>query len=336
MAAQKQRMGYLDAEQKRAVEMHALKLSEVERAQQAERIRQGLMRGIQLYENGDLQGLNMVLMGAGEEPIRDISEFPAIAGKYKEVFETLRAVREFNAPPAPLSVQGKTQADINAGILAPDTPLSAPDTVIKMPDGSAGIPADEARLREKLADAESDEWKEYLKSGANSAGIRHDMQLLNELMTMAPQGPVTGRIARMFPGVNSAADAFNSVVMRVAPTLRAPGSGSTSDIEYDGFLKSLPALANKPEANAAIAGMVSAKAQINIERAEVVRDYQNEEISVKEARRRLSEIDNRSIMTPELTALIDALDASAVPANDGATGYEDVPTDQLIKELGLE
>jgi hypothetical protein len=179
-----------------------------------------------------------------------------------------------------------------------------------------GVPPDEEELRKKLGGKEGESWAAAIDAGTVSSGTLQDMQLLDEIIKMAPQGPIVGRLANAFPGVSSAADAFNSVVKRVAPTLRAPGSGSTSDIEYDGMLKSLPQLSARPEANTAIAAMMKAKAQINIERADAVRAYQNGEISATEARKKISEIDKRSIMTPELNAILRGLapdDGGAAP-----------------------
>ncbi len=179
-----------------------------------------------------------------------------------------------------------------------------------------GEPSDGA-LRKKLSEKEGESWAAYLDAGNKSAGTMQDMQLLDELITMAPQGPVAGRLASMFPGVNSAADAFTSVVKRVAPTLRATGSGSTSDIEYDGMLKSLPQLSSKPEANTAIAAMMKAKAQINIDRAKIVSAYQNGQISASDAREKINELDGRSIMTPELKSILGGLNPDASGAPDG-------------------
>lgn len=193
--------------------------------------------------------------------------------------------------------------------------------------GESTMGVDEEELRKKLGGKEGEAWSSYMDAGAKSAGVMQDMELLDEIITMAPQGPVTGRLANAFTGVNSAADAFNSVVKRVAPTLRAEGSGSTSDIEYEGMLRSLPQLSSRPEANTAISAMMKAKAQINMERAQIVRDYQNEEITAKGARRKMSELDGRSIMTPDLRAILTGLDPSKGNANGDA---------EFLRSLGLE
>ena len=184
-----------------------------------------------------------------------------------------------------------------------------------------GGPSDD-KLRGKLMEKEGELWSTYLQTGATSAGTVQDMAALDELIKVAPQGPVTGRLAEVFPGFSSAGDAFQSIVKRVAPTLRAPGSGATSDIEYDGMLRSLPALRNSPEANAAIAAMMKAKASLNVERARVIEEYQNGAIEAPEARKRMAELDKRSIMSPEVAAIL-GVDAPADSASSQAGGVPD-------------
>lgn len=172
-----------------------------------------------------------------------------------------------------------------------------------------GEPGDGA-LRKKLDEKTGEAWAGYSELGATSAAMSQDMQILDELIKVAPQGPVAGRLAEMFPGISSAGAAFQAVVKRVAPTLRAPGSGATSDIEYDGMLKSLPALSNRPEANSMIAGIIKSKAAINIERAEIIDAYGRGDITASDARSRIGELNKRSIMTPEMKQLLGGVETS--------------------------
>lgn len=185
-----------------------------------------------------------------------------------------------------------------------------------------GEPADGA-LRKKLDEKTGELWSSYQQTGATSAATAQDMQVLDELIKVAPQGPITGRLAELFPGVSSAGDAFQSIVKRIAPTLRAPGSGATSDIEYDGMLRSLPALRNRPEANAAISQIMKAKAAINVERSGIVDAYGRGEISAGEARNKIAELDKRSILTPELSQAIGDLGGEGGGPMQGAVvdGY---------------
>lgn len=174
-------------------------------------------------------------------------------------------------------------------------------------------------LNKELAKSEAAILGTALKQGPIAGAAMNDLTLLGEVLQYAPQDPITGRFAEMFPGVSSAGAAATSIIKRVAPTLRAEGSGATSDIEYAGMLNSLPALQNYPEANAAILGMMKAKAAIDIERARIVRDYANSPQTTEDAkamRELLSEIDSRSIMTPELQRTLNML--GGVPATEEA------------------
>jgi len=169
-----------------------------------------------------------------------------------------------------------------------------------------GEPGDGA-LRKKLDEKTGERWSALQELGTTSAANAQDFQVLDELIKVAPQGPIQGRLAELFPGVSTAGAAFQSIVKRIAPTLRAPGSGATSDIEYDGMLKSLPALSNKPEANALINGIMKAKSAINVERSNVIDAYSRGEITAGQARTKIAEIDKKSIMTPEMKEMLDGL-----------------------------
>jgi hypothetical protein len=192
-------------------------------------------------------------------------------------------------------------------------------------DQRDGMGPDDSELRDTLMKAEGDLWAGYLGTGNQAAGALQDLDMMEQLLQMAPQGPITGGLAQRFPQFDSAAGAFQSIVLRVAPTLRAEGSGATSDIEYNGMLNSLPRLQNNPEANIAIIGMMRAKAQINQQRAAVVQQYQNGGMSAQDARTAIAAIDSQSIMTPELERILNAVggdegqpDAATPPAQGAA------------------
>lgn len=200
-----------------------------------------------------------------------------------------------------------------------------------------GEPAD-GNLRKALDKNTGEQWGAYQKKGAESAAMAQDMQILDELITIAPQGPITGRLAEMFPGFSSAGDAFQSIVKRLAPQLRVEGSGSTSDIEYAGMLRGMPALQNKPEANALIAGIMKAKASINVERSGIVNDYARGDISAAFARKKMSELNKRSIMTPEMHKMLtgvggvsDPLKATNDPTKPSSEEeYNAIPSGELF------
>lgn len=162
----------------------------------------------------------------------------------------------------------------------------------------------DAKMRGELSKDEGTRLSK-LQSAANvAAGSAQDFAVLDELIGMAPQGPLTGRLAQAFPGVSSAGVLFNSFVQRIAPSLRVEGSGATSDIEFEGMLRSLPALQNKPDANRAIAEVFKQKAEINIRRGDIITQYQNGEIDAKTMRNQLTAINRQSILSPQLKQIL--------------------------------
>lgn len=168
----------------------------------------------------------------------------------------------------------------------------------------SGDTSSDAKMREELDKKFGQNLAKFVDAASVSAGTLQDFQVIDELLTMAPQGPVTGRLAQMFPGVSSAGTLLNSMVTRIAPSLRTEGSGATSDIEYEGFVRSLPALINKPDANKAIAEVFKQKAEINIKRGEIVTQYQNGEIDAKTMRNQLNAINRQSILSPQLKQML--------------------------------
>jgi hypothetical protein len=62
---------------------------------------------------------------------------------------------------------------------------------------------------------------------------------------------------------------------------------------------------------------MKAKGAIDIERAKIVNAYQNEQIPAAQAREMLAELNQRSIMTPELRALLQPQDGQGAQPSAG-------------------
>lgn len=204
----------------------------------------------------------------------------------------------------------------------------ASSTTIQMPGDIGG----DAKMREELAKEEGKRWSGLLTQGDKAASITQDMQVLDALIQDpgSPQGPVQGRLVQVLPGFSSKAAAFDSVVQRIAPNLRAPGSGSTSDVEFEGFLKSLPALQNRQNGNMIISDIFKQKASIDLQRSDIVTAWQNGDIDAKTARKQLSELNRKSILTPELRSLIKGADSGS------AADPTKLSDEELLKSLGAK
>ena len=174
-----------------------------------------------------------------------------------------------------------------------------------------------------LSKDEATNWAAWNAAGVPASQMIQGMDMLDEVLSMASTGPITGRLQEMFSGFSSAGAAANAIIKEMAPKMRAEGSGSTSDIEYAGMLKALPSLINYPEANTAISAMMRAKAQINLDRSNIIGNFQNSERTkedLRAARAALMEVNSRSIMTDQLRLVLARLGSD--PSSSGPTDQE--------------
>lgn len=109
-----------------------------------------------------------------------------------------------------------------------------------------------------------------------------------------------GKSLGMSPGtLKTQADAIKAVTNRVAPTLRAEGSGSQSDAELAGFLAALPNLTASPEGNQLITSTLQRAAKLDRERTKIASQFSSGRISATEARQKIAELDEQSIYASE-------------------------------------
>ena len=104
-------------EEKRKMEAHVATMDANERATAAAETEAKLAEGLTMYQRGDLAGLNGILQSASLPPINSLDEFPAIAATAGDMLEVLQGLKDFNAPPVPLSPQGKAATDLRNGNL---------------------------------------------------------------------------------------------------------------------------------------------------------------------------------------------------------------------------
>ncbi|KIC39357.1 hypothetical protein [Leisingera sp. ANG-M7] len=128
------------------LEQYARSLSATEAAQKAAELEGALAKGIPLYQSGNLEDLNALITSVGEQPLESLDQFPAFVAPYENLLDKLTKVREFSAPPKPLSSAGKTQADINAGLLPAGTPLTSKGTTVNV---NTGDPANQLPIVDK-------------------------------------------------------------------------------------------------------------------------------------------------------------------------------------------
>jgi len=195
----------------------------------------------------------------------------------------------------------------------------------------------EEELRKKLMQKKGEGFSKMLDAGSASASSLTDLNILQQLAPLAPSGPLTGRLTEMFPEFNDVASLRQSIVKRVAPTLRVEGSGATSDLEFNAMLNSLGSLRNTPEANQAIIAVMQEKAKYNMDRAAVIRAYETNKINLDQANEQLASLDSQSRIPAQVQLILDQYSAagegSSAPSgarerrwnpslNNGAGGFE--------------
>jgi hypothetical protein len=79
-----------------------------------------------------------------------------------------------------------------------------------------------------------------------------------------------------------AVEAYQSIVDKLTPSQRVPGSGTTSDRDMATFKGSLPSLIKTPEGNAIVQNVLSSLAQSKIDRAQIAERVLTGEISAKD------------------------------------------------------
>lgn len=159
---------------------------------------------------------------------------------------------------------------------------------------------------EEAAKYNTERFGKFVDAGDASSALRPEIQTLSILSQTAPSGPLTGRLATAFPGFSTAGDAFNAIISRIAPKMRVVGSGSSSDRDVAMLVESLGSLKNAPGANALIYQAFKDKIAIDEQRAEIANAALTKEISYDEATRQIRELNKRTIMSPELRAMVEA------------------------------
>jgi hypothetical protein len=160
------------------------------------------------------------------------------------------------------------------------TPLTeprerGPDTVVQV---STGENAD--RYAEGMTDDAVERHGAILTAASEAGEFVGDLQMLAQLGTQLETGPAAVLMEQLGPFAQALgieveglgpAQAYASIVSRLAPRMRVPGSGASSDFEGRQFLQSLPSLARTPEGNAIINETLQAIQRHRIEAAEIIR-----------------------------------------------------------------
>lgn len=176
---------------------------------------------------------------------------PRLPAAQKEIAKTLftRALDEAK-PPERIKMLQMLQAN-------PE--LKALELEMRAASGTkVNIDKGETKFEEELGKGQAKRWNEYIEGGQTAQRKLVDIQNMREISRrVGSQGQAANVKEAIGPyaealGLNieglSDIQAYSSIIQRLAPQQRVAGSGSTSDVEFKGFLKSLPGLSQNPGA----------------------------------------------------------------------------------------
>lgn len=173
--------------------------------------------------------------------------------------------------------------------------------------GPAGTKVDinqkgENKFEEELGKGQAKRFNDLIAEGDVAQGRLADIQTLRETSRrLGSQGSSANLKATVGPFAESLGikvdglsdiQLYESITQRLAPTLRASGSGSTSDIEFKGFLRAIGPLSNTPAAREMILDTFEAASRNDIARADIASRLAQKEITRGQAEKEIRALPN--------------------------------------------
>ncbi len=183
---------------------------------------------------------------------------------------------------------------------------------------------------------------ETVAGGARAQEFMGDLEALRSIGTSLE----TGKTAEVLNALGPYAEAFgidisglgegqayDAIVSRMAPQMRVPGSGASSDFDAKQFLKSLPGLGKTPEGNQLIMDTFQAIQNHKVRAAEIASQALSGDIKWQEADRQIRALPNPFKAFKEAQKGNAPGDGSATAPAADADGWITAPNGARIREL---
>jgi hypothetical protein len=175
----------------------------------------------------------------------------------------------------------------------------------------------------KAGQLQADRYNDMVKSGADAKNMVSDLTALKDLGSRI----TTGKTAEFQAAIGPYAEAlgikidglddmqtYKAIISKLAPQMRVPGSGATSDFEMRTFLEALPGLGKTPGGNELISTTLEAIAQHKVTASEIASKALNKEITRSDAEKQLRELpDPLTLWKKNKGTLSKPLGADAAP-----------------------
>lgn len=151
---------------------------------------------------------------------------------------------------------------------------------LDMPDGGNGGPG-QKKFNEKTGELAAERYGTIIKHGDAQPQSLFDLQRLEEISKVighptakvqiaAKYGPMLKAVG-LEPKNMSDIELFSSLISKMAPNMRPPGSGATSDFDLQQYINSLPQIAQTPEGRAALIQHQRAVAGYSMAQADIAK-----------------------------------------------------------------
>lgn len=161
----------------------------------------------------------------------------------------------------------------------------------------AGVASPENEFDKKGAQLAAQRYNDLAQEGAIAQQMVGNVKNLTELgkvigtgrwaQVKKAWGPWMAGFGMKVDGLDET-QAFESMKSSIAPGLRPPGSGASSDTDVAMFLNGLPSLGNTPEGNALIADTIKSVQDVKIRAAEIANRVNSREITWQEGDKQIA------------------------------------------------
>lgn len=219
------------------------------------------------------------------------------------------------APKAPPAAQQNYEYYVQQERAAGRTPMSfgefqsanASRTILQQP----GTPGFEQEAFGALITKTIDQVPVVQAAASAQIRLADEINTITELQNSQDQSLFDIYVRQNYPDLANALldpdgrmSAAQSMINRIAPTMRESGSGSTSDREMAQYVSSLPSFTQRPEGRALTNQMFQAKADIARQEQELINKLYAQDITVTEYAQQINKLRSQSLYTPARRAAI--------------------------------
>lgn len=213
------------------------------------------------------------------------------------------------APKAPPAAQQNYEYYVQQERAANRTPLSfgeyqqlnASRTIIEQP----GTPGFDEEIRGELIKKTALDAPTLQEAASAQIRLADEINTITDLQNSQDQSLFNIYVRQNFPDLanilldpDGRMSAAQSMINRIAPTMRETGSGSTSDREMAQYVSSLPSFTQKPKGRALTNEMFQAKADIARKEQELIDKLYSGVITPTEYAQQINNLRTQSLYTP--------------------------------------